>query len=92
MERLTEWDEYGNADIIALSDVMPEIYAELSFDETNVLVVVPVGEGRVLQPQAEGGGGMTIDWLFIGYVLGFVTAAWICPAADKAFKKWRRRE
>lgn len=37
MERLTEWDEYGNADIIALSDVMPEIYAELSFSETNDL-------------------------------------------------------
>lgn len=37
MERLTEWDEFGNADIIALSDMMPEIYAELSFDETNAL-------------------------------------------------------
>lgn len=35
---------------------------------------------------------MTADWLFIGFVLGFVTAAWICPAADKAFKKWRRRD
>lgn len=34
---------------------------------------------------------MTIDWLFIGYVLGFVTAAWICPAADKAFKNWRKQ-
>lgn len=40
MERLTEWDEYGNADIIALSDVMPEIYAELSFSETNDLTDV----------------------------------------------------
>lgn len=37
MERLTEWDEFGNADIIALSDMMPEIYAELSFGETNAL-------------------------------------------------------
>ena len=34
---------------------------------------------------------MTIDWLFIGYVLGFVTAAWICPAADKALKKWQSK-
>lgn len=40
MKRLTEWDEYGNADIIALSDVMPEIYAELSFSETNALTDV----------------------------------------------------
>lgn len=37
MDRLTERDEYGNADIIALSDVMPELYAELSFSETNAL-------------------------------------------------------
>ena len=37
MERLTERDEFGNADIIALSDVMPELYAELSFSETNAL-------------------------------------------------------
>lgn len=37
MKRLTERDEYGNADIIALSDVMPEIYASLSFSETNAL-------------------------------------------------------
>lgn len=37
MERLTERDEFGNADIIALSDVMPEIYAGLSFSETNAL-------------------------------------------------------
>ena len=27
----------GNADIIALSEVMPELYAELSFSETNAL-------------------------------------------------------
>ena len=40
VERLTEWDEYGNADIIALSDMMPEIYAELSFSETNDLTDV----------------------------------------------------
>lgn len=37
MVRLTEWDEYGNADIIALSDVMPELYSGMSFDETNAL-------------------------------------------------------
>lgn len=37
MNRLTERDEFGNADIIALSDVMPEIYAGLSFSETNAL-------------------------------------------------------
>lgn len=37
MERLTERDEFGNADIIALSDMMPEIYAGLSFSETNTL-------------------------------------------------------
>lgn len=37
MERLTKWNEYGNADIIALSDIMPELYAELSFLETNPL-------------------------------------------------------
>lgn len=35
--RLTERDEYGNADIIALSDIMPELYAELSYAETNAL-------------------------------------------------------
>ena len=40
MERLTERDEFGNADIIALSDMMPEIYAELSFSETNALTNV----------------------------------------------------
>lgn len=40
MKRLTERDEYGNADIIALSDVMPEIYAGLSFSETNALTEV----------------------------------------------------
>lgn len=37
MERLTERDEFGNAYIIALSDMMPEIYAEFSFSETNAL-------------------------------------------------------
>lgn len=30
---------------------------------------------------------MTIDWLFIGFALGFVTAAWICPAVGKAYRK-----
>ncbi len=37
MDRLTERDEFGNADIVALSDIMPEIYAGLSFSETNAL-------------------------------------------------------
>lgn len=37
MDRLTERDEYGNADIIALSDIMPDIYSGLSFSETNAL-------------------------------------------------------
>lgn len=37
MKRLTEWDEYGNADIIALDDMMPCLYAELSFSESNAL-------------------------------------------------------
>lgn len=40
MKRLTQWDEYGNADIIALDDMMPEIYAELSFSEANALTDV----------------------------------------------------
>lgn len=37
MRRLTERDEYGNADVVALSDMMPEIYAGLSFSETNAM-------------------------------------------------------
>ena len=37
MTRMTEIDGFGNADIIALSDVMPELYAELSFSEANAL-------------------------------------------------------
>ena len=37
MKRLTERDEFGNADIIALSDVMLELYERLSFSETNAL-------------------------------------------------------
>lgn len=37
MNRLTEYDEYGNADIIALSDIMPELHAGLSFSETVAL-------------------------------------------------------
>ena len=37
MNRLTERDEFGNADIVELSDMMPEIYAGLSFSETNKL-------------------------------------------------------
>ncbi len=40
MNRLTERDEFGNADIIALSDIMPEIYAGLSFSEMNALTDV----------------------------------------------------
>ena len=38
--RLTKRDEYGNADIIAISDAMPEIYAGLGFSETNALTNV----------------------------------------------------
>lgn len=37
MSRLTQRDEFGNAEIIALRDVMPELYAELSISETNAL-------------------------------------------------------
>ena len=37
MERLTERDEYGNADLIALSDIIPDIYAMLEFDAANAL-------------------------------------------------------
>lgn len=40
MKRLTERDEYGNADIIALRDMMLELYAELSFSESNALTDV----------------------------------------------------
>jgi len=32
---------------------------------------------------------MTIYWLFIGLVLGFITTAWICPAVDRMFRRWR---
>lgn len=34
---------------------------------------------------------MTIDWLFIGYVLGFSMAAWILPAIGKFLEKRRYR-
>lgn len=46
MKRLTQWNEYGNADIIALSDTTPEAYvslgggagfAALSFSQANAL-------------------------------------------------------
>lgn len=37
MKRLTERDEHRNANIIALSDMMPELYAGLSFTGTNAL-------------------------------------------------------
>lgn len=40
MKRLTECDEYGNADIIALSDIMPDLYDGLSFSEANALTAV----------------------------------------------------
>ncbi len=30
---------------------------------------------------------MTVDWLFIGFALGFITAAWICPWVNKIFKR-----
>ena len=38
-KRLTQRDEFDNADVIALSDTMPELYAELSFSEANALTV-----------------------------------------------------
>ncbi len=31
---------------------------------------------------------MTVDWLFIGYVLGFATAAWVCPLAERLVRKY----
>lgn len=37
MKRLTERDEYGNADIIVLSDIMPDIYGRLTFPVANAL-------------------------------------------------------
>lgn len=37
MKRFTERDEYGNADIAELSDVMPDIYGGLPFDAANAL-------------------------------------------------------
>lgn len=37
MNRLTLWDEYGNADIIAISDIMPEVYAGLGFEGVTAL-------------------------------------------------------
>lgn len=33
---------------------------------------------------------MTIDWLFIGYVLGFCMAAWVLPAIGEWVKKRRK--
>lgn len=37
MARLTSRDEYGNAEIIALEDITPQLYEGLSFGETNAL-------------------------------------------------------
>lgn len=37
MPRLTSRDEYGNAEIIALEDITPQLYEGLSFNETNAL-------------------------------------------------------
>ena len=37
MPRLTSRDEYGNAEIIALEDITPQLYEGLSFSETNAL-------------------------------------------------------
>ena len=39
MPRLTSRDEYGNAEIIALEDITPQLYEGLSFSETNALTV-----------------------------------------------------
>ena len=35
---------------------------------------------------------MTIDWLFIGYVAGVVTAGWVLPAIGKQINKKRGRK
>ena len=35
---------------------------------------------------------MTIDWLFIGYVAGFVTAGWVLPAIGKQIHQKRGRK
>lgn len=40
MPRLTSRDEYGNAEIIALEDITPQLYEGLSFGETNALTAV----------------------------------------------------
>ena len=37
MARLTSRDEFGNAEIIALEDITPQLYEGLSFTETNAL-------------------------------------------------------
>lgn len=37
MARLTSRDEYGNAEIISLEDITPQLYEGLSFSETNAL-------------------------------------------------------
>ncbi|MBR5818151.1 MAG: hypothetical protein IKY62_05845 [Clostridia bacterium] len=37
MARLTSRGEYGNAEIIALEDITPQLYEGLSFGETNAL-------------------------------------------------------
>ena len=34
---------------------------------------------------------MTIYWLFIGFAIGFIPTAWICPAVDRAVKKFKKR-
>ena len=39
MARLTSRDEHGNAEIIALEDITPQLYEGLSFSETNALTV-----------------------------------------------------
>ncbi|WP_281513143.1 hypothetical protein [Bacteroides acidifaciens] len=37
MKRLTQRDEYGNADIIEYPDMLPKVCAELSAEESNAL-------------------------------------------------------
>ena len=89
MERLTEWGEFGNADIIALSDMMPEIYAELSFSETCALTealnrlaqyedALPLERAQELA-QAEKGGRLVVlpckvgDTVYVIYGEGYIT-------------------
>lgn len=86
MTRLTERDEFGNADIIALSDVMPELYAELSFSETNALTDALNKLGRY--EDAEEKGLLVNSPCKVGDTVwticaGMAVPAEVCMIADK---------